>query len=299
MKEIAILGPTASGKTALSIKLAHQCNAIILSLDSLSLYKEINIASAKPTKIEMDNIIHFGIDELNINDYFNSALYFKLYQKAKKYAKEKNKNLIIVGGTSFYLKSLYNGLSKKPIITSDIKEKIKKIIKNKEKAYAFLVKTDFKYANKITKNDSYRIEKWYEIYFSTNLTASDYFLKNKKEKVINKIKIFEIDIKRDYLKEKIKLRTNQMIKNGLIDEVFYLEKKYTRIPKPMSSIGIKETIEYLDGYINLHELQTKITNKTFQLAKRQVTFNKTQFNNITKRDIKTLESLIQSYLQNN
>ncbi len=299
MKEIAILGPTASGKTALSIKLAHKCNAIILSLDSLSLYKEIDIASAKPTKTEMDNIIHFGINELNIKDYFNSALYFKLYEKAKKYAIQENKNLIIVGGTSFYLKSLYSGLSKKPIIKSDIKEKIKQIVKNKEKAYTFLAKMDFNYANKITKHDSYRIEKWYEIYFSTNLTASDYFLTNKKEKIINKIKIFEIDIKRDYLKERIKLRTNQMIENGLIDEVFYLEKKYTRIPKPMNSIGIKETIEYLDGYINLHELQTKITNKTSQLAKRQATFNKTQFNNIIKTDIETLENLIQSYLQNN
>ena len=87
MREIAILGPTASGKTALSLELANILNANILSLDSLSIYKEIDIASAKPTKKERGNVIHFGIDEIAIDEPFNVTLFFELYKKAKKASK--------------------------------------------------------------------------------------------------------------------------------------------------------------------------------------------------------------------
>jgi len=295
MKEIAILGPTASGKTALSLELANIYDSIILSLDSLSLYKEIDIASAKPTKKERGGIFHFGIDEVYINEDFSSKLFFELYAKAKKKAKQEDKNLIIVGGTSFYLKSLIDGLSPKPTINKEIKDKIKQI--SLENAYELIKKNDKEYANKISSNDKYRIEKWLEIYLTTNTPLTLYFQSLPKTSIAKDIKIFEIEIDRKALKQKISLRTNNMIKAGLIDEVLYLEKKYTRAPKAMNSIGIKETLEYLDGFLDLEELQTKITNKTAQLAKRQSTFNKSQFSQIQRADIKTLKTLIQNHLK--
>lgn len=109
MKEIAIIGSTASGKTGLSLEIAQQTNSIILSLDSLSVYKEINIASAKPTKVERGDIVHFGIDVLYPNEKFDVIKFFEEYKKAKEYAIKYNKNLIIVGGTGFYLKALIEG----------------------------------------------------------------------------------------------------------------------------------------------------------------------------------------------
>jgi tRNA dimethylallyltransferase len=110
-KQLALIGPTASGKTDLAIKLAHKTSANILSLDSLALYKEIDIASAKPSIKERDNIKHYGIDELFANEFFDVTTFIELYKKAKKESIEENKNLIIVGGTSFYLSSLINGIS--------------------------------------------------------------------------------------------------------------------------------------------------------------------------------------------
>ena len=111
MKEIAIIGSTASGKTGLSLELAHKTNSIILSLDSLSVYKEIDVASAKPTKEERGDIIHFGINEVFPNEEFDVIQFINCYKKAKKFAQQNNKNLIIVGGTGFYLKSLIEGIS--------------------------------------------------------------------------------------------------------------------------------------------------------------------------------------------
>jgi tRNA dimethylallyltransferase len=298
LKDIAILGSTASGKTTLSLNLASKFNGVILSLDSLSLYKEIDIASAKPTKKERGDIVHFGIDKLNVNESFNSALFFNLYYEAKKYASELKKNLIIVGGTSFYLKSLCDGLSPMPSISNSIKKKIQNILSNTKGAYALIKQNDPEYSLKITPYDSYRIGKWYEIYLTTELTSTEYFKKYKRKRVIKKISIFEIEIDRKLLREKIKQRTDKMIKDGLINEVFYLDKKYTRAPKAMNSIGIKESLEYLDGKITLDELPKKITNATVGLAKRQRTFNKSQFKEITRGNIKEIEKNIKSYLQN-
>jgi tRNA dimethylallyltransferase len=296
IKEIAILGPTASGKTALSLELAREYNAIILSLDSLSVYKEIDIASAKPTKEERGDILHIGIDEIYPDEHFNTILFFDLYKKAKEAARQKKQHLIIVGGTSFYLKSLMEGITPKPALSKETKKKIEQI--SKKEAFALMEKVDLEYSKKISPNDTYRIEKWLEIYLSTNTPPSKYFQKQTKNSIANDIRVYEIQINREELKDKISKRTDKMVKEGLIDEVLYLEKKYTREPKSMNSIGIKESLEYLDGYISLKELKEKITNKTAQLAKRQSTFNKSQFKDITKTSIEALKPLIKDYLKN-
>ncbi len=271
MKEIALIGSTASGKTSLSIDLALKTNSIILSLDSLCVYKEIDIASAKPTKEERKDILHFGIDEVYPDVDFDVMSFLELYKKAKNYALQNDKNLIIVGGTSFYLKALKDGISQ------GFEAKIKLDISIDE-AYALLYDLDKTYMQKIEKNDKYRVQKAYEIYKNTNLIPSEYFEKNKKVALAPNIKIFEILWDKEELRKRINLRTKQMLKDGLIDEVIYLESKYTRKPNCMSSIGIVETLQYLDGKISKKELEEKISLNTSHLAKRQNTFNKKQFN---------------------
>ncbi len=271
MKEIAIIGSTASGKTALAIDIADKTNSIILSLDSLSVYKQIDIASAKPTIEERKDIIHFGINEVFPNEAFDVIQFIECYKKAKEFALSNNKNLIIVGGTSFYLKSLIEGLS------LGINTKTKLDISQNE-AYAFLFGLDKDYMKKIDPNDTYRIEKAYSIYKQTKQTPSEFFEKNRKEPITKNLKIFEILWDREVLRKRIELRTKQMIKDGIIDEVIFLEKNYSRKPNCMSSIGIIETLEYLDGKITKEQLDEKITLNTIKLAKRQNTFNKSQFN---------------------
>ena len=278
MKEIAIIGSTASGKTGLSLEIAQQTNSIILSLDSLSVYKEIDIASAKPTALERGDIIHFGIDEVYPNEEFDVLQFIDCYKRAKNYAQEHGNNLIIVGGTGFYLKALIEGLS------TGVDSRIKLDIPVHE-AYDLLYSIDKEYMQKIERNDRYRVEKAYAIYKDSNLAPTQYFKENPKVPIAPDLKLFEILWDRDELRRRISLRTKQMFKDGIIDEVIYLENKYTREPNCMSSIGIIETLEYLDGKINKEQLEEKISINTAKLAKRQNTFNRGQFNQMQVSNI--------------
>ena len=288
MKELAIIGTTASGKTALSLEIANKTNSIILSLDSLCVYKEIDIASAKPTKIERGDIVHFGIDEVFPNEKFDVIEFLNLYKNAKEYAEKNMKNLIIVGGTGFYLKALVDGRS------DGLKENTN-LDMSLNDAYNLLYSLDKDYMQKIEPNDKYRVEKAYSIYKQSGLTPSQYFLKNPKIALSPNLPIFEILWEKDELINRISLRTKQMIKSGLIDETIYLEKKYTRAPNCMSSIGIVETLEYLDGKIDKKSLEDKIIQNTLKLAKRQNTFNKGQFTNRVSNIIPSLNSEIIKY----
>ena len=288
MKELAIIGTTASGKTALSLEIANKTNSIILSLDSLCVYKEIDIASAKPTKIERGDIVHFGIDEVFPNEKFDVIEFLNLYKNAKEYAEKNMKNLIIVGGTGFYLKALVDGIS------DGLKENTN-LDMSLNDAYNLLYSLDKDYMQKIEPNDKYRVEKAYSIYKQSGLTPSQYFLKNPKIALSPNLPIFEILWEKDELINRISLRTKQMIKSGLIDETIYLEKKYTRAPNCMSSIGIVETLEYLDGQNDKKSLEDKIIQNTLKLAKRQNTFNKGQFINRVSNIIPSLNSEIIKY----
>lgn len=277
MKEIAIIGSTASGKTTLAVQTALQTNSIILSVDSLSVYKNIDIASAKPTIQERQGIKHFGIDILDPNETFDVIKFLNEYKKAKDYAQEHQKNLIIVGGTSFYLKVLIDGISNTPELSETTLLWVEEKLQDLSQAYNFLYELDPLYMQKIEKNDKYRIEKALGIYKQTNTIPTDYFQNNKPLPIAPNLELFEIIWDPNELRQRIALRTRQMLEQGLIDEVIMLEKKYTREPNCMQSIGIIETLEYLDGYINKEQLFEKISNHTAQLAKRQRTFNKSQF----------------------
>ena len=279
----ALIGPTASGKSNLALNLAKKLNYEILSLDSLSIYKEIDIASAKPSKEELNEIKHYGVNEIYPNEKFDVTKFIEIYKKIS------HKNIIIVGGTSFYLKAMLEGISPMPDITPEIKKEAKKF------SFEKLQKIDSVFASKISSNDSYRISKGAEIFLATNLAPSEYFKKNPPIPVLPKIPIFEIDVNREILRKRIKLRTENMFKAGLIDEVAYLEAKYKdrRLPA-LKAIGIKEVLDYFNGVYNKNELYEKIVTNTARLAKRQQTFNKTQFNTI-KAPLERLEDIILNY----
>jgi tRNA dimethylallyltransferase len=293
-KELAIIAPTASGKTALSIDLAHELNAVILSLDSLAVYKKIDIASAKPNLSERNGIIHFGIDCIFPNEIFDVTEFYEEYKKAKKFAINNGKNLIIVGGTGFYLKSLIDGLSKIPKISLETKEQVQKELQDIEKLYQKLFMLDEQYMKKIASTDKYRIEKASEIFYETELTPSEYFLQNKPQPLVDNLPIYEIQTDPEILRGRIKQRTKIMLNEGLIDEVISLEKEYARAPNSMNSIGISETLDYLDSKITRLELEDLVSIHTAQLAKRQRTFNKSQFKHVNKVELKYMKELILS-----
>ena len=292
MKEIAIIGPTASGKSNLALEIATKHNANILSLDSLSIYKEIDIVSAKPSKKELALVPHYGIDVIYPDEHFSVERFIHIYKEAKRATEKAGKNLIIVGGSSFYLKALIDGISPLPKIDKEISRRVKKLMHSLQDAYNYLKDKDPLLAQRISPQDKYRIEKALLIIFATNLPPTKYFHMHPPQKITS-CKIFAIEIAKEDLIERIKRRTKKMIDLGLIDEICYLEKKYTRSPAPMKAIGIKETLDYLDGKIaSIDELASMISKHTAQLAKRQRTFNKTQFPNKVLLPIKELKDVI-------
>ena len=298
IKQLAIIGPTASGKSDLAIKIATQIDAYILSIDSLSIYKEIDIVSAKPSREELNAVKHFGIDVLNPDEYFSVDIFIDLYKEVLKECEKKSKNLIIVGGTSFYLKSLIQGLSTLPTITDDVKEIVNKKLNDLESCYNFLYKLDEEYMKKISPNDSYRIEKALLIYEASKLSPSEWFSQNPPKPIIENLDIFNIDVERNILRERIEKRTNKMLELGLLDEICYLEQKYSRLPNAMGSIGIVEVLEYLDNKITKEQMSQNISIHTGQLAKRQQTFNRTQFQDITHAPLEELEEIILKAVKN-
>jgi tRNA dimethylallyltransferase len=292
-KQLALIGPTASGKTALAVKVAQQQNAHILSLDSLSIYREIDIVSAKPTVQERQGVVHFGIDHLYPNEPFDVTTFITLYQQVQSQCLHEGKNLVIVGGTSFYLKVLLEGVSQLPALSEEKRSECTRLMRTPQAVYEKLYLRDRDYMQQIARGDTYRIEKALQIYLASGEIPSVYFRQHPPKAVITEpLPIYEIVWERAALRERIALRTKQMVKEGLIDEIIYLEKKYTRTPNCMKAIGIKETLMYLDGIYNKNMLIEKITTNTARLAKRQVTFNHSQFESVIKGSAGELEKLL-------
>ncbi|MFT7823818.1 MAG: tRNA (adenosine(37)-N6)-dimethylallyltransferase MiaA [Sulfurimonas sp.] len=293
IKQLALIGPTASGKTALSIELAQKTDAYILSLDSLAIYKEVDIVSAKPTREERGGIRHFGMDHLCPDEPFDVTTFIRLYQKVKQEALTDKKNLIIVGGTSFYLKMLMDGISELPAMSEETLSHTKESLKDLQKSYEMLEKIDPDHMKQIAKSDRYRIEKALNLYFETGLTPTAYFNANPPLPLIEgALPVYQIIMDREELRRRIALRTRLMLTEGLIDEVCMLEKRYTRAPNCMKSIGIKETLAYLDGVYDKKTLAEKITTNTARLAKRQTTFNNSQFEGVIKGSVGELKRLL-------
>ncbi len=298
IKQLAIIGPTASGKSKLAVLIARQINAVILSLDSLSLYKEIDIVSAKPTLSERGGIEHYGIDLLYPNEPFDVTLFGKLYRDVYKKATQEGKNLIIVGGTSFYLKSLLDGISPMPPKDKTVSKKVHESILDIGEAYQMLSHLDPHYMTGIASNDSYRIQKALEIFYATGEIPSVYFRNHPPvSTILGKLPLYRIVTERALLRNRIIHRTAEMLQNGLIDEIAYLEKKYSRSPNCMKAIGIKETLMYLDGLYDRNTLEEKISTNTARLAKRQTTFNQSQFRNHLSLDLENLGKRILEELE--
>ncbi|MCW1359794.1 tRNA (adenosine(37)-N6)-dimethylallyltransferase MiaA [Campylobacter sp. US33a] len=262
--EFALIGTTACGKTELANKLAYHFNACILSLDSLCVYKQINIASAKTDAKTLEELCYFGVNLLNVDEHFNIAMFFEEYKKAKSHAQENHRPLIITGGTSFYLKALMDGLSE------NINASQSPL--NNDEIYGLLKQIDPK--AKIEKNDTYRLKKWLGIYEKTGQIPSEFLAQTKQEALIKNLDIFEITWEKADLEKRIIQRTHSMLENGLIDEAKELFEKYDENLKALNSIGLKECKEFLQNKLTKEELCEQIIIHTRQLAKRQRTFNK-------------------------
>ena len=270
-----LLGPTASGKSLLSQKLADEYSFEIINADLYSVYKGLDIGTAKPSKKALTKNKHHLINKLEPSDEYNVSKYCHDVNRCIDEITSLNKIPLITGGSMMYVYQLLNGLSHQ-YNTCDTDQKIIKYIlkeyTNKQIIDA-IRKYDSTLINTLNINDTYRIEKLLERLISSDSSSSniDGLYKNSKFK----ISIIFINIKnRNILRKNIHQRTLDMIKGGLINEVKHLRDsfKLTHNHQSMRAIGYKETLQYLNHEINLKELTTKITISTQQLAKRQITW---------------------------
>jgi tRNA dimethylallyltransferase len=274
-KIILISGPTASGKSNFAIKIAKKINGEIINADSMQVYKQLKILTARPKKNEQKNIKHHMYGVIALNKRFSTGQWLKTVIKKIKEVKKRKKTPILVGGTGLYFQSLIDGLVKIPKIPPRFRDKIRLIQKKEgqKKFYKMLLKIDPKVKNKFDSNDTQRTIRAFEIKSFTKISMYDWLKRTKSEFNDNEFLKLYIDFKRDDLIKRISLRIIKMIKEGAIIEV----KKFIKlkIKKDLSVnrvIGIDELTQYLDKKINLDQAQELISIKTRQYAKRQATW---------------------------
>ena len=274
-KIILISGPTASGKSNFAIKLAKKINGEIINADSMQVYKELKILSARPDPKDYQKIKHHLYGFHNVKKSFSTGDWIKLAVKKINELKKRKKTPIFVGGTGLYFKALTDGLVNIPNIPDRSRNKIRVLQETlgQKKFYQKLLKLDLKSKNKINPTDVQRSIRAYEVKLFTKKSLHDWFRKTKsyfKEDEFFKI---YIDYPRKDLIERIEKRTEQMIKMGAINEVKkFIKLKIKKDNSVNKAIGIKEIKEFLNHEKELSDIKEKISIKTRQYAKRQSTW---------------------------
>ena len=274
-KVIVICGPTASGKTALSIEVAKKINGEIISCDSMQIYKDMNIGTAKPTKEEMGKIKHYLIDYVLPTERYSVAEYKKDAKKAIKEVIEKGKTPIIVGGTGLYVDSLIYEIEYPEIkFDEEYRKKLEKEVEEEglEKLYEKAKKIDPIAIQKISKTDKKRIQRVLEIYHATGKTKTEQEIISRQKEPEYAYKVYGLLWDRQKLYDRINLRVDIMIEQGLIEEVKTILKKYSEFPTAMQGLGYKEVVQYLNKEITKEEMIEKIKQETRRYAKRQMTW---------------------------
>ena len=274
-KIILISGPTASGKSNFAVLLAKKINGEIINADSMQVYKQFKILTARPSKLEQKNIKHHLYGIVDLKTKFSTGHWLKLAISKIHEIRKKNKTPILVGGTGLYFNSLVNGLVKIPNIPIKFRNKIRMLQKTygQKKFYKKLLKIDPKIKGKINSNDSQRSIRAFEIKSYSKKSMYDWITRTKPIFKQSEFLKLYINFERKKLIERIEKRTLKMIKLGAIKEV----KKFNTLKiSPQSSInkviGIQELKKFLEKKIKIDEAKELIDIKTRQYAKRQATW---------------------------
>ena len=283
---ICIVGPTASGKTSLGVELAKKINAEIISADSMQIYKNLNIGTAKVTEKEADGIKHHLIDICNIEEKFSVADYKNLCYEKINEIKSRNKNVVIVGGTGLYINAVvYDMNFEEEKIDFEYRQKLERLAKENSNEYVYniLKEIDLESAEKIHPNNLKRVIRAIEIAKNTGKLKSKHMEDEENRiKALNgkyKFSVFCIDFEREILYERINKRVDLMLKSGVLNEAKMLYDM--NLPKDntcIQAIGYKEFFPYFSGEKSLEECVETLKKETRNYAKRQITWFKNKLN---------------------
>ena len=280
---VVIAGPTACGKTAVSVKLAKMIGGEIISADSMQVYKYMDIGTAKIKPEEMNGIRHYLVDELYPDEEYSVAV-FK--NKAKQYIEEiytKGKIPVLVGGTGFYINALvYDNDFSEECLDDTLRFKLQQYLETegKEALYERLKEVDPQACNSIHINNTKRVIRAIEYFELTGEPISEHNRKEKQKKPYYDVDFFVLNMNRGRLYNRIDCRIDEMLREGLLDEVKGLYEKYDRNLVSMQGLGYKEIIAYLAGECSLEEAVNILKRDTRHFAKRQLTWFKHQVSGI-------------------
>ena len=278
-KIISLLGPTGIGKSSLAIKLKDKYPVEIISVDSMMIYRDMNIGTDKPSEKILTSIKHHLVNIRNPNESYNVGQFYSDIRIIIKCIHSNNKIPLLVGGSMMYFNSLFNGLSllpEKSIIERNFIDNLLTKYSCNELHFCLKNIDPPSYKN-IDKNDMQRIQRALEVYIQTGKPITSFFNSNLKlsdEYDLLTLKLISKD--RSLIHEKISMRTKNMFKNNLIDEVTHLIEKYslTKENQSMRSIGYRQVMDYFDNNTSLQDLENRCVYATRQLAKRQITWLK-------------------------
>ncbi len=277
------MGPTAVGKTPLAIELAQKFNAEIICVDSIAVYREFTVASAKPSEAEQMAVRHHLIDVADPREPFSAGDFCRKAWRTVSEIEKRGKRILMAGGSGLYFRAFFNGMFKIPEKDLKIKESLQEKLKTKGTSYLYneLKCCDPETALGIHPNDSYRVVRGLEVYYTTGRKFSEFKtnFQSLKSARFEALKI-GLNLPRPELHRRISLRTEKMLGEGLLDEVSHLMAKYPIECKPFQSVGYKEALSFLKketateqaSSFFQNELATEIDQKTRALARRQLTW---------------------------
>ena len=274
-KIVAIVGPTASGKSSLAIHLAQQFGGEIINADSMQVYRGMDVGTAKPTTAERRGVPHHLLDVADPDEDFDAAKYRSLGTPILHKIASRNKASFVVGGTGLYIKSLLGGLLDCPPSNPELRDELRRTWEVRGSSYLFekLKTFDPESAQKIHRNDKLRIIRALEVYDLTHQSFSSLIRRHGfKDQPFHTLKIC-MQVDRPQLYDRIDRRSVSMIEAGLVAETERLLKKgYTPDLKPMNSLGYRHIRRFLDGEYDLDEAIRQLQRDTRRYAKRQVTW---------------------------
>lgn len=293
---IFIMGPTASGKTALAFEFFDRLNCELISVDSALVYKGMDIGTAKPTAEEQTKYPHHLIDIRDPAEPYSAADFREDALKLMADITARGKIPVLVGGTMMYFKFLLEGAANLPVADEKIREHIEQLVEEhgKQHIHKLLAEVDPESAQRLNPNDPQRVQRAYEVYLISGKTMTEHWAEQQAQALpYNVVQFCIMPEERKTLHERIELRFNQMLEHGFLDEVrelFRREDLHKDLPS-IRAVGYRQVWEYLEGEVDYDEMVFKGVVATRQLAKRQVTWLRSWEN------LHTLDSLDENVVE--
>jgi len=293
-----IVGPTAVGKTAVSIDLARRLNAEIISADSRQIYRYMNIGTATPSDEELAQVSHHFVNTLELSRQYTAGQFSEDARIVIREIRKRGKNPMVVGGAGFYIKALLDGLFETPSRDKEIREKLYEEVEEKgiEPVYERFQEIDPDYADDVHPNDVKKVVRALEIYEVTGEKPSRHF-QQKHDSLEYEYTIIGLNRDRQNLYDRINRRVDVMFERGLIDEVQQiLDKGYSGEENAIQTVGYQEVIAYFEGKISLEEAKHQIKKNSRHYAKRQLTWFRNQHDTTWFRfeDFSSQDELVQA-----